>query len=294
MKQLFREYFTYTSSERNGVLVLLSLVGLLLAFLASYRFFLPKEQTDFTAFEKEMAALQVQAAMGPAPGKAVHHPEEDRDATVIEHFLFDPNTATIADLERLGLSPRQAKAVVTYVAKGGSFRSKDDFRKLRVIPATLHQTLEPYISIAPKESEPRSTASAAPVLVEVNTADSLALIEIDGIGPVFASRILKFRNALGGFVSKEQLKEVRGMTDEKYNFIAQKMDVDPAALARINLNTATVDELAKHPYITYNLARALVNYRAMHGKYRKIEDIRASDLVNDELYLKIAPYLAAE
>lgn len=296
MKQLFREFFTYTNRERNGVLALLSVIGLLLAFLAVYRLFFPSEAIDFTAFEKEVEALYAQKETREIASPKNGSPAtRSRDVIIVEHFLFDPNTATATDFERLGLSPKQAKAVVNYVAKGGKFRTKEDFKKLRVIPSTLYATLEPYISIAEKERSTEATASStAPALLDINSADSLALLEVDGIGPVFAYRILRFRDALGGFVNREQLREVRGMTDEKYDLIIQKLLIDPAALKKINLNTCTVEQLSKHPYISYNLARSLVNYRSMHGKYRKTEDIRASDLVNEELYLKIAPYLTVD
>lgn len=295
MKQLFREYFTYTSGERKGVLTLLAVIALLLVFLAVSRSFVSREKVDFTAFEKEVGSLHAQveteatsAPTHPAAGKG-------KATRTIEQFAFDPNTATAADLQRLGLSPGQAKGIVSYVSKGGKFRSKEDFKKMKVIPPALYTSLEPYISIPSKEKASEKIAVvAAPVLTEVNTADSLTLLDLDGVGPVFASRILKFRTALGGFVSKEQLKEVRGMTDEKYDFISQKVSIDPSEVVRINLNTCTVDDLKKHPYITFNLARALVNYRTMHGNYSKTEDIRGSDLVNEELYRKIAPYLTVE
>ena len=297
MNQLFREYFTYTSIERRSVLVLLGLIALLLVFLGVSKFFLPKERADFSSFEKEVEALHaaVKTEAGASFAIEAASNDNDKDAFVVEHFPFDPNTATSNDLQRLGLSSRQSKAILAYVSKGGKFRTKEDFKKMKVITSELYAALQPYISIAPKEKPVENAViAAAPALIDVNTADSLSLISIDGIGPVFASRIMKFRKALGGFTGKEQLKEVRGMTDEAYNFISQKITIDASAVKKININTCTVEDLKKHPYITYNIARALVNYRAMHGNYRKIEDIRASDLVNDELYRKIAPYLTAE
>jgi competence protein ComEA len=294
VKQLFREYLTYTSGERSGVVALLAVIAMLLVFLAFSKRFLPSERADFTAFEKEVEALHARVESEAHAENAPFHskPGEKR----IERFSFDPNTASAADLERLGLSPKQANAVVTYVSKGGKFRSKEDFKKLRIIPPRLHEALDPYIAIPEKELKPAqgNGTAHAPALIEVNTADSLELLAIDGVGPVFASRIMKFRKALGGFISKEQLREVRGMTDEKYAFLAGKVSIDTLAVSRINLNTCTVDELRKHPYINYNVARALVNYRTMHGNYRKTEDIRGSDLVDDELYRKIAPYLTVE
>jgi competence protein ComEA len=75
-------------------------------------------------------------------------------------------------------------------------------------------------------------------VVEVNSADSAGLTKIYGIGPAFASRIIKYRNRLGGFYSKEQLKEVYGLDAEKYAEVREQVRIDPAKVKKVNVNTA--------------------------------------------------------
>ena len=97
----------------------------------------------------------------------------------------------------------------------------------------------------------------------------------------------------GGFFNKEQLMEVWKFDQEKYDGVQQFVEVNPASIKKININTCTAQEL-KHPYIKWNIANAIVNYRTIHGKFKTIEDIKKTDLVDEETLRKIAPYLTLE
>lgn len=130
-------------------------------------------------------------------------------------------------------------------------------------------------------------------IVDINTADSLALLDVKGIGPTFASRIIKYRNLLGGFVKKEQLLEVYGFDKEKYDGIKNQVKVSGGHTI-INLNTATFKELSRHPYIKYNLTKAIFALKKKLGTFKAVDDIKQIDLVTDELYNKLAPYLTVQ
>lgn len=126
--------------------------------------------------------------------------------------------------------------------------------------------------------------------VELNSADSSLLVTIYGIGPTFAQRILKLRYKFGGFLELIQLKEVYGITDENYFKISEQLTIDTSNMIKININECTWGRLVGHPYISKNAANGLINYRKQHGHYKTVTDIQGSDLVSEELYLKIAPY----
>lgn len=130
-------------------------------------------------------------------------------------------------------------------------------------------------------------------VIELNTADSLSLVSLNGIGPAFASRIIKYRKILGGYVKKEQLLEVYGFDKEKYDLVKPFVWVTPNPI-KINLNTCTFKELNKHPYINYDLTKAIFNLKKRLGKFRSVDDIKQIDLVNDEMYNKLAPYLTTQ
>ncbi len=132
---------------------------------------------------------------------------------------------------------------------------------------------------------------ARQVTVELNSADSLDLVQLYNIGPSFAKRILKYRNLLGGFVSKDQLWEVYGMDSVRYNDIAPYVTINPEGVTKMDLNSATIDQLKRHPYIDYYQAKAIVRMRQQAGLYKDIEDLQKVSIIDNETYTKLIPYL---
>ncbi len=142
-----------------------------------------------------------------------------------------------------------------------------------------------------KKTTKESTKRA---LIELNIADSTALLSVNGVGPTYAQRIIKYRIRLGGFLRLEQLKEVYGITEDNFPKIAEQLPLDSVIINKININQCEWVTLVKHPYIDKNCANALINYRRNHGHFERVENVKDSDLVNDNLYRKIAPYIKTE
>ena len=221
----------------------------------------------------------------------------------VELFEFDPNSVSIADLVRLGLSEKQAASIINYRSKGGVFRKREDLKKIYVVPEEFYDKVEDYIVITGAESrnsrnvsENSSTAMTSekifvpetsqdnvstgalsdemPVdavpkrsysVIEINRADSLDLLDLPGIGPYYASRIIRYRNRIGGFISKEQLKEVAGIDEERYALLEARVVADTLLIHKTDLNLITVEELSSNPYIGSYLARAIVRLREQSG-----------------------------
>lgn len=127
--------------------------------------------------------------------------------------------------------------------------------------------------------------------VELNSADTLDLKELRGIGSTFAKRIVKYRDLLGGFFSKEQVKEVYGMSDSLYQSILPHLLVDTQQVTRIDLNTATIDQLKRHPYLDYYQAKAIVRSREKNGNYATVDELLDIALIDQETYNKIKNYI---
>lgn len=127
--------------------------------------------------------------------------------------------------------------------------------------------------------------------VELNTADSAALTLIHGIGPSFAQRIVAYRKQLGGFINKEQLKEVYGLDTEKYNEINDEIRVDAFRVKKLAINSIDFETLRHFPYLSYKQANAVIQYRVQHGNYQSLNDMSNIALLNNEILGKIAPYI---
>lgn len=308
-----KEFLTFNKRERNGLFILSFLILVLICF-NFWPIYLENNhpQPDFSNFEKSIKEFYNTSSEN-TPVLAAHSAslrDSLNNFIIPELFVFNPNTASDIEFQKLGLSSKQIKNIRNYLEKAGSFRFKEDFGKLYTIGDSLFEILQPYIDLPDKESYYASQKASSfnnqelskqeiqknhKTLLELNNADSLQLIAIKGIGPTFASRIIKYRNRLGGFQSVEQLMEIYGMKEEQYDLIKSQVKVNPTVIIKININTCTAQELKNHPYINnWNLANALVNYRKKHGLFKSVEEIKKCDLVNDELYLKIAPYLTLD
>ena len=165
----------------------------------------------------------------------------------VESFSFNPNTVSVEDLQRLGFSEKQAQSIDNYRLKGGRFRRKEDFAKSYVVADSVYDRLEPYIVI-PK--------------LDINKADSTALLDLPGIGPYFAGKIVSYRTSLRGYSAPEQLMEIYHFDREKYDGL--KDLITCSAPEPYPIWTLSEDELSKHPHISRTEAHSIVIYREHH------------------------------
>lgn len=123
-------------------------------------------------------------------------------------------------------------------------------------------------------------------------ADSIVLQIVPGIGSATAGRIIKYRDAIGGMHSSEQLMDVYGMSEEVMERVFQYFEFTPGIKTKININTADVQTLAMHPYINYGSAKVIVAYRDQHGAYGSADDLLKVRIFSQEWIDRIKPYLA--
>ena len=149
------------------------------------------------------------------------------------------------------------------------------FRKDTTInPAEFNKAVA-VLNHAQKSQGDDDEANAVPVykkaadgvVIELNSADSARLTELKGIGPAFARRIVNYRNRLGGFINKDQLKEVYGMDDDRYAEMQAQVSVDPSHIQKIQINKVDFDGLKHFPYLTFKQMNAIVQFREQHGDY---------------------------
>jgi len=302
MRKWLNNYFEFSRREFNGLMVLLILLAGVSVFPMVYRAIRPQE---LPTAEEQLAVLKFAMASEPETYKkmeprifsAKDYPEKRKSVL----FYFDPNVIDINDWQKLGLSEKQAQAILNYRSKGGVFRKKADLQRMYTISAPLYKVLEPYVQIAGTElsaSQKVQPITAVPVaipkelkLIELNGADTLELDHIKGIGMVFARRIVAYRERIGGFHKKEQLMEVFGIDSLKYNEVKNQVSIDPDRLKKININTAELADFKNHPYIRYKQVNALIQYRKQHGNYSNIADLNKVAILTPEIIGRLAPYL---
>ena len=135
------------------------------------------------------------------------------------------------------------------------------------------------------------TSTKSKFIVNINLADSLQWRKLRGVGPKRSIHILNYKKALGGFVSIYQVNEVFSINDSLFKSFERFLSIKDSSLVKININTCSVKQLKNHPYINWNLANSIVNFREQHGFFKLLEDLKKIHILDNKLYYKIVPYL---
>ena len=190
----------------------------------------------------------------------------------VESFRFNPNTVSVEDLQRLGFSEKQAQVIDNYRQKGGRFRRKADFAKSYVVADSVYERLAPFIDIP---------------LLDINRADSTALLALPGIGPWYAGKIIEYRAQLGGFSHPEQLMEIYRFDREKYAGLSDLITCstpDPYPIW-----TLPETDLARHPYISREEAHSIVLYRTHQPREAwTLEGLKKARVLSEEHYASLS------
>ena len=213
---------------------------------------------------------------------------------------FDPNTYGKQDWMYLGLSKKQAEVVMKFIKPG--IISNDAFHKIYVFPKELitlikDSTFYPETSRAIIESEDIILSNddiQLNQILELNSIDSLQLLSLKGIGPFYASQIIKYRKKIGGFYSIEQLLEVWKMRPETYEILTEQVFIDSDKIQKLRLNTISFEELYKHPYLSYAQANSIVKMRTQLNGFKTVSGIKKSKLIDAKTFDKLLPYLILE
>ena len=221
----------------------------------------------------------------------------------IERFFFDPNTADSTDFLRLGLKPWQVRNIYKYRAAGGVYSRKEDFAKLYGLTVKEYRELEPYIRISvdykmastlvkEEARQERDTVLfphkiAAGETVDVNQADTNQLKRVPGIGSYYAREIVRYRQRLGGYASVNQLDEIDGFPEESKRFLV----AEAKNVHKLNLNRVSLTDLKRHPYFNYYQAKAIVDYRRLHGPLKSLNDLQLLNDFSPEVIQRLSPYV---
>jgi DNA uptake protein ComE-like DNA-binding protein len=293
MKDRLRDIFTFSAGERKGIIILVIIIILLNGINMIVVIHRPAPKLmNYPQWMDDSENLS------PLPGS------DDRSNIAYEESLpgigadesgkslFDPNEASVEELLRDGVSLHISRTILKYRSKGGVFYKPEDLMKIYGMSPELYKEISPYIRIKKPESVSKRIQVPADRIMDLNSSDSVMFVKLPGIGPVLARRLIKYRSLLGGYYSTEQLKEVYGISDSLYRQIMGRLVADTSNLVRINLNTATEKEMARHPYIGKFAASGIVRYRTGVVNIKNSKELEINGLIPRNIFLKLKHYLS--
>lgn len=239
-------------------------------------------------------------------GNSLHEAEEPPR----EVFDFNPNKASLNDFILLGFGDKISNRILNYRSKGGVFVVKGDLLKIYGIDSNLVISLYPSIDLPTKKANEKSPiANETPNDIsvkrvpdnkklselpdfDINLADTAMLQTIKGIGSVLSSRIIEFRDNLGGLVDLNQLYEIYNLDTIVANRLINKVYIASSFVPKpLLINEITESQLAAHPYVTWKQARLIIAYRNQHGRFTSTDDLLKVYSVDKIFIEKISPYL---
>ncbi len=301
----WKDSLDFNRRELNGSLVLLFIILIIIIFYFLIPFIFETkieiskdklaELKQFSV-QKEILRDSINSSKRKDYSVDFHRMDYSISKQELNPFPFNPNNLPEAEWEKMGLSDKQIKSIKNYESKGGTFRTKEDFKKMYTISDEDYAILAPFINIPvdttskyPKSNYQKFEIKHDPI--DLNKADTFDLRKIPGIGVALSRRIFNYREKLGGFYDKSQLFEVFGMDSARYQSVAPFLNIKDTQISKININKASIKEMIKHPYIDYYIAKSIMVYRDQHGAFTKIEELKEATLMYDELFDKLKNYI---
>ncbi|MGS2724982.1 ComEA family DNA-binding protein [Psychroserpens sp. BH13MA-6] len=283
----------FSKQQRSGIFLLLLLI---LIFQCAY-FFIDFSSEAYNVDAQELAKFETEIEALRLAKLADSKPKV---------FPFNPNFITDYKGYTLGMSNAEIDRLLAFRAKGKWINSAQDFQEVTKISDSLLQTIAPLFKFPewvtnPKPKtytnqkfSPSNTPKTFEQKQDLNTASESQLKRIYGIGEKLSERIVNYRTKTGGFVADIQLKEVYGLSDEVIENVLKEFTVKTGTpITKININTATIEELVQVKYIDYEIAYNILEARTLRDGFKSLDDllkvkdfpIKKSDII--KLYLTL-------
>ena len=290
----FSDLFYLNRHDRRILLVLLTVAAVAFGLM----FFVGGDEELVTS-----SGTSSTSKTSPTKSSSYYYQQPTRR---LERFAFDPNTADSTQLLRLGLQPWQVRNVCKYRAAGGIYRKKEDFARLYGLTVKQYRELEPYIHISADylpastliKEERRTERYERDTLrypvkiaegehIDLNAADTSLYKKVPGVGSYYSRKIAEYGRRLGGFVSADQLDEIENFPSEAKKYFS----VNASDVHQLNVNRLSLNELKRHPYINYYQAKAITDYRRLHGPLHSLDDLRLLPDFPVEAIKRLEPYV---
>ena len=311
MKKWDEDWIHFSKRTRRGIFVLLILFVIIsVSPRLYYNYFasVPEFNTHVTSLSDDK-------------DDPIDQVKTEKSNYIQPNESFDPNQYSLEEWKAVGLSQKQAQSILNYLNTGAQFRIKTDLKKLYVIDSNLYELLKPKMNLpdsftsndVPKDENDKFISNERNTLYQknqsrfleqsknekrepimINLASKKELENVPGIGPFFADEIIKMRNDFGGIINADELLEIYNMDKEKLDNILPFLIIDKEHVNRMNINLATEQELAKHPFISSEMAHSIVYFRKKYKKYESLDELLLSPYIDSKILKKLKPYLKVE
>ena len=303
----WHELFYFTKRERIGFSCIILLLFTGIFFYRLRADFSSASTNSFASQDSLLVAYEQQLAQIEANKKkkrAVQRTTVTSAITVMNLHAFNPNTVDSTTLVQMGLSPYLARNILRYRSKGGVFRTKESVSKIYGMDEKTYLALQPYIRIESNKDSVKHKSSiqfekkeaqltekqvkmSPGTTIDLNSADTLSLKRIPGIGSSIAQQIVSYRYKLGGFYAVEQLKEIH----LKSELLSPWFTLSPNAIQKIKVNYTTARQLSKHPYLNFYQAKIIAEHRKKYGQIQAITELSLYEEFTPEDLERLSFYL---
>lgn len=301
---MWKDFFYFSKSEKRAIIFLICIICFLLIGKWVYDVTSEKEipeenMEDIEAFLASVQEKEHRSQMIFYPKKKKREP-----AVLVE---FDPNKADSIEFIRLGLPSFVAHNILRYREKGGVFRSADAFAKVYGLTLQQYKKLKPYIRIGEeylpiqvlrdtvfhqqwkvRKDSLKALKYPEGTIIDLNTADTMELKKIPGIGSTYARQIVAYRNRLGGFYTVEQLQELPFSSKEMQVWFKVETTLYPSIL----VNKWSVERLRSHPYLNFYQSKVIVEHRKKYGKLKSLSQLSLYEEFTEKDLERLSPYVS--
>ena len=284
MKKKREKIFLLTGEQWLGLLILGVIIA---ATLVGMKYLQPADKPKILVEDSIKTNFKDYQVKQDSLYKAKWKKTYKRDTIAIQMQVFDPNTVDSMTLLHLGFKPWQAKNMLKYRAKGGKYRKKEDLKKLYGMTDSMYLALTPYIYIKDSivvdsaridsvhmDTLPKWNSTKKDTILNLRTADTTELKLIRGIGSYRAKMIVRYREQLGGYAQVEQIMEARGMDKVIADSILPHFYIDSVVVNKIPINHIRPEVLQRHPYLNFEQAKAIYEYRRKHIRIKSAEELK--------------------
>jgi len=225
---------------------------------------------------------------------------KNKEKTFISLRPVDLNTAQYNELIKIGMPGYIAGTLLKFRKNGKKFNFVNDLKQVKGMNDSILEIVTPFIQFPAGGEVIQPDLVLEPAFEEeakihkkekinLNTADTSQLKNLNGIGSKLALRIVKYRDHLGGFYDINQLKEIYGLPDSTFTKILPDITLD-GEIKKIEVNKVDFTRIY-HPYINKKHASIIQNFIKQHQPITGINDLKKIEVIEHSFWDKIEPYL---